>query len=195
MMKRKWLWGGVLLGFLMAGGWPAWSAAQTSKTPSLGEYARKLKAQRAEEHLKPVKVYTNDNIPRSGALSTATAATPQPAKPAETEKAPSAETPASASTHDEKYYRNKLKELQDQKELHERELAVLQQKVGVNQTQYFSDPNKTLQQESTPAFYSDVSKLREDIAAKKQQIDEDQQAIDKLHQQCMREGCSPGWLR
>jgi superfamily II RNA helicase len=193
-MKRKWLWGAILLGFLTACGWPASAAAQTTQTPSLGEYARKLRAQRAEEHQKPVKVFTNDNIPHTGPLSNVTVPTPQPAKSAQTQQKPGAETQA-AGTHGEKYYRDKMKELKDQKALHEAELAVLQQKIGQGQMQYYSDPNKTLQQESTPAFYSDVNKLRKEIDDKKAQIAKDQQAIDDLVQQCNREGCLPGWLR
>lgn len=176
---------------------PAQAAAQTSRTPSLGEYARKQRAKRSGEHEKSVKVYTNDNIPHTGPLSSAKVAMPKETKSAKPgEETPSAVTGAAQSgAHNEKYYRDKLKDLEDQKQLHERELAVLEQKSGVTQTQYFSDPNKTLQQESTPAFYSDVNKLRDEIEAKKKQIAQDQQAIDDLHQQCMREGCPPGWLR
>ena len=44
-------------------------AQQTSKTPSLGDLARELRAERGEKSPKPAKVYTNDNIPRTGALS------------------------------------------------------------------------------------------------------------------------------
>jgi hypothetical protein len=193
-MKRKLLFGGVLMGLLMAGGWAAPAGAQTARTPSLGEYARELKAQRAEGPQKPVKVFTNDNIPHSGGLTTTTIGESKPANSAQTGKKPSAEAKSSGA-HDETYYRDKLNDLQDKKEMHERELAVLEQKSGVSQTQYYSDPNKTLQQESTPAFYSDTTKLRKEVDAKKQQIADDQKAIDDLQQQCIREGCPPGWLR
>ncbi len=189
-MRRKWLWSGILLAFLTGGAGLAWAAQ--SKTPSLGALARKLRAQQAQGQQKPVKVYTNDNIPKTGDLSTTTMGTSQASQQAENGNK---ETESTAGTHNEEYYRTKLKELQDQKEMHQRELAVLEQKIGVNQTQYFPDPTKTLQQESTPAFFSDQATLRKELEAKKKQIAEDQTAIDDLHAQCNREGCPPGWLR
>lgn len=195
MMKRKWLWGGVLLGFLVACGWPSGAVAQqTSKTPSLGAYARKQRAKRAENHPKPVKVFTNDNIPHSGPLSNVSPAMAQAATSAPSQGKPSAQEPA-AGTHNEKYYHDQMKELQAEKAIHERELAVLQQKLGQGRMNYYNDPNKTLQQESTPKFNSDVDKLRKEIENKKKEIAKDQQAIDDLQQQCFREGCPPGWLR
>lgn len=160
---------------------------QASATPSLGDYARKLKAERAKEGEKPPKLFTNDNIPRAGSLSEV-GSTPQSAASATAQ----GEGKAAGGAHDEKYYRETMKELQSQKAIHQRELAVLEQKLNLNETQYYADPNKTLLQEFTR---SDISKKQADIEKKKQQIADDDKAISDLEAQCQREGCPPGWLR
>jgi hypothetical protein len=173
-------------------------AQQTSKTPSLGELARQLRAERGKTSEKPAKVYTNDNIPRTGTLSDVGPAAESTsggtaAKGETTAGAASAgEGKAASAPHDEKYYRERMKELQSQKEMHVRELAVLKQKLALNETQYYSDPNKTMTQEYTR---SDINKKQGEIDKKQQQIANDQKAIDDLEAQCQQEGCPPGWLR
>ena len=191
-MRRITLIAAILAAGLLAGAGFA-PAQQTSKTPSLGELARQLKAEHAQQGEKAAKVYTNDNIPRTGPLSDV-GPTGQPtssamATPGETA---AGETKSASGTHDEKYYREKMKELTSLKEMHERELAVLNQKLSLNQTQYYNDPQKTLMQEYTR---SDINKKQDEIDKKKQQIADDQKAIEDLQTQCQRESCPPGWLR
>jgi hypothetical protein len=69
---------------------------------------------------------------------------------------------------------------------------VLQQKLGQNQVQYYNDPNKSLQQQYSR---DDINKLTTDIDAKKQQVADDNKAIDDLRDQLRHEGGDPGWLR
>jgi hypothetical protein len=167
-------------------------SAQT--TPSLGALAKKLRAERKQEGQKPLKVYTNDNIPRQGGLSTAgTVSAPSEGESGATaEAAKPAGEAAKTGTHDEKYYREQMQELQSQKAMHERELAVLEQKLSLNETQYYADPNKTMNQEYSRG---DINKKQGEIDKKKQQIAQDEKAIADLEAQCQREGCPPGWLR
>ena len=146
----------------------------------MGEKARELKAQQAQQS-KPAKVFTNDNIPTgSGGISVigpeASTATPEG-------------TPAE---HDEHYYRKTMSGLQAKLELDQRQLAVLQQQLSLNQLQYYPDPNKTLHQEYSR---SDIHKLQEEIEAKQQDIKSDEEAISDLRAQLQREGGDPGWLR
>jgi SMC interacting uncharacterized protein involved in chromosome segregation len=82
--------------------------------------------------------------------------------------------------------------LQGQLDTHKRELDVLQQKVGQNNMQYYPNPQDSLMQQYTR---DDINKLNSDIAAKKKQIDDDQKAIDDLHDQLRQEGGDPAWLR
>ena len=133
-------------------------------------------------------IITNDNIEASKNEAGTS-------RIASSEKAPAESTPKtqeSGQVHDEKYFRSRLSTLQDQLETHKRELAVLQQKLGQNEMQYYPDPNKALTQQYSR---SDIDKLTADIDAKKQQIADDQKAIDDLHDQLRREGGDPGWLR
>ena len=159
---------------------------------SLGDVARALKAQKSKGS-KPVKVITNDNLPAAdrGQPEPSTASKDSNAKNSAA-SAPKDESKPPAPSHDEAYYRKQMSTLQDNLDLHNRELTVLQQKLGQNQTQYYSDPNKTLQQEYSRA---DLDKLTAEIDAKKGQIADDQKAIDDLHEQLRQEGGDPGWLR
>ena len=191
------------------------AAAQnsTSSVP-LGDLARQLKAQRAKSQEKP-KVYTNDDLaalPPSRAQSAASPAKSssttvkeakseeKPAKETsgneagkESAKAPTAET--GEQTHGEKYYREHMSKLQDRLAIDQRELSVLEQKLGQNQMQFYSDPNKGLLQESGPTAMSDIHKLQDQIDKKKAEIGADQEAIDDLREQLRREGGDAGWLR
>lgn len=174
------------------------AAAETPQSgggPSLADIARKSKAERA----KADKVFTNDNLPARPRGEGLTAASGISSKPAEqpaskTGTATSSQIPSS-DAHDEKYYQAKMKELGENLEMHQRQLDVLEQKLSQNQMQFYSDPNKTLQQGSTPSFNGDVNKLRADIEKKKQQIADDQKAMEDLRDQLRREGGDPGWLR
>ena len=92
----------------------------------------------------------------------------------------------------ENYRRSRLSKLQDRLDTDKRELDVLQQKLGQNQMQFYNDPNKSLQQEYSRG---DINKLTAEIDAKKQQIADDEKAIDDLRDQLRHEGGDPGWLR
>jgi predicted RNase H-like nuclease (RuvC/YqgF family) len=172
----------------------------------LGDLARQLKAQRAKSQAKS-KVFTNDNLtalpPSPAELPTTTneaKAGEQPGQKTggnevekESTKAPAAET--GEQTHGEEYYRERMNKLQNRLETDQRELSVLEQKLGQNQMQYYADPNKGLLQESGPTAMSDIHKLQDQIAKKRSDVAADQQAIDDLREQLRREGGDAGWLR
>jgi len=173
---------------------------------SLGDFARKVRAQKSKES-KPAKVITNDNIAAPGTESGVRAPAPaagqnpsekKPEEPggeavAETEeKGDTHPAPDAGGVHNEKYYRARMGELQANLDLHKRELNVLQQKLNLDQTQYYNDPQKTLEQQYSRG---DINKLTQDVDAKKQQIADDEKAIDDLRDQLRRESGDPGWLR
>lgn len=196
-MKKAALFAMFVMGPLLAGLTFA-QAQQTQPVPSLGDLARRVRAERSKGNAQPAKVYTNDNLPRQGGLISESAASEgeQPKPQSQTsgtgEAGPAKSAGAKSAVHDEQYYRETMKEIESQKEMHQRELAVLEQKLSLNETQYYADPNKTLLQEFTR---SDIEKKQDDINKKKQQIADDEKAISDLQAQCQREGCSPGWLR
>jgi hypothetical protein len=186
----------------------------TSSVP-LGDVARQLKAQRAKSEEKS-KVFTNDDLatlspsPEHSAASpekSSTTTTTKEAKPgeksvkksseneAEKKSAKAAPVETGEETHGEKYFHDHMSKLQDRLELDQRELSVLEQKLGQNQMMYYTDPSKGLLQESGPTAMSDVYKLQDQIAKKKAEIAADQEAIDNLQEQLRREGGDAAWLR
>jgi hypothetical protein len=189
-MKRLSIFVAFFAGSLIASA-PLALPQQGSSTPSLGDYAKQLRAERAKEGEKPAKVFTNDNIPRTGGLNESSS-TADKGGTAENGSGKAGNEKSASGTHDEKYYREAMKELQSNKEMHQRELAVLEQKLSMDSTQYYSDPNKALQQQYTR---SDINKKQDEIDKKKQQIADDEKAITDLETQCQREGCPPAWLR
>jgi hypothetical protein len=172
----------VLLSVLAVAASLAEARAQNSQTQSLGDLARKVREEKAKAGTKPVKVYTNDNIPKNVVIGVA----PMPVVEAATHQANAGEV------HDEAYYRKAKQEIMDRKQLHERQLDVLQQKLGQNNMQYYPDPNKALLQQYTR---SDINKLQEDIDKKNAEIAADDKALADLEEQLRREGGEPGWLR
>jgi len=174
----------------------AQSQADPAQDVSLGDLARELRSKREKAPQKPAKVFTNDNLPArpaAGGLTVAAQMSPAPSEQPGAE-APSAPPSGSApsDTHDEAYYQQRTAELRSRLQLHQRELAVLEQKLAQNRMQYYPDPQKTLMQEYTR---SDINKLMADIEKKKQQIKADEQAFEDLRDQLRREGGPAGWLR
>lgn len=158
-----------------------------ARDPSLGDVARQLKAQKAKLP-KPVMVITNDNI---AALTAGSEVAPSPQ--VKNAAKPASEGPtAPAQAHDEAYFRAHMSELQNRLDIHKRELAVFQQKLGQNQVQYYPNPQDSLVQQYSRG---DIDKLTADIDAKKQDIADDEKAIEDLHQQLRQENGDPGWLR
>jgi hypothetical protein len=182
----------------------------TSSVP-LGDLARKLKAQRAKSGEKS-KVFTNDDLskpPKTPAHPAASPAEPAPTeakseaepaketsgKEAENQSAKAAPAETAEEAHGEKYYRERMKKLQDRLDIDQRELSVLQQKLGQNQVMFYPDPSKGLLQRSGPTAMSDVNSLQDQITKKKAEVAADQEAIDNLREQLRREGGDAGWLR
>ena len=179
-----------ILGFALAALAGIGYAQQTSDrdNPSLGDIARKIRAQKAKES-KPVRIITNDDLNNAGGDTSGLPVSPN-AKKTDDSTAPAKAAPA--EVHDEIYYRAKLSTLQGRLDTHKRELQVLQQKLSQNDMQYYPDPNKALQQQYSR---EDIKKLTTDIDAKKDQVAGDEKAIEDLHAQLRQEGGDPGWLR
>jgi hypothetical protein len=188
----------VACGFLIGLMFLANSSArgQESKTvPSLGEVARQLKAEREKEKQQPVAVFTNDNLPTRGSLGIASVKVEENTKQKAKTKGKSVAQAAASEEHGEKYFRSEADKIRSRMEFHQRQLAVLKQQLGLARMQYYPDPQKTLEQESTPAFQTDVDKLRTKIADAERAIADDQKAMEDLQQELRREGGDPGWIR
>ena len=168
---------------------------ESRNVPSLGETARRLKAERKKVKQKPVAVFTNDDIPSRGLLGIATV---NPGESPKVKGQAAARTVPSATPAEERgknYFRSKAEKIHSRMDLHQRQLAILKQQLGLASMQYYPDPQKTLEQESTPAFQTDVNKLRTKISNAEKAISEDQKALEDLQTELRREGGDPGWVQ
>jgi hypothetical protein len=191
------------------------AAAQEAQSGdgSVADVARKVRAEKSKEN-KTVKVFTNDDLralnKKDEATSPGAESAPKekgqaagPSREAKDNQANDKEEVKSqegdsnagsegSDVHNEKYFRKRSAELNANLELHKRELSVLQQKLDLAQPVYYKDPQKQLEQEYSR---SDITKLTNEVDAKKQQIADDEKAIDDLRDQLRRDDGDPGWLR
>ena len=174
---------------------PTALAQESSAPQSLGEIARQLKAEREKQNQKPVVVYTNDNLPRQESLGVVSADIEGNSETKAEAAGKNAPTTAAHAGHGEKYFRSKAEKIRSQMEFHKRQLAVLQQQLGLARMQYYPDPQKALEQESTPAFQTDLNKLRTKISNTEKAVSDDQKAMEELQGELRRDGGDPGWIR
>jgi len=171
------------------------SAAQAApkQDDSLAAAARRAREQK-KEAAKPAKIIDNDNIPAQGGISAVGTVKPETGPVAgtalevQTTTAPAAKT----AKGDEKSWRKKFTDLRGKLETDKQELEILQRELGVVTVQYYSDPNKALQQDLTR---QDINDKTAKIEAKKKQIEADQQAISDAEDDLRRSGGDPGWAR
>jgi hypothetical protein len=172
------------------------TSAPASQDP-LAEAARKAREQKKEEH-KPPRVFTNDDLPTSGGISTvgqAPAPTPTPAPAASGSATPAGQkpgTPAASSMSDEAKWREKFATLRHKIEQDQQNLDLLQRELGVLNTQFYGDPNKQLQQQLTR---SDIDAKTAEIDKAKDQLATDQKALDDAQDDLRASGGNPGWGR
>jgi hypothetical protein len=164
------------------------STATAPKQDSLAEAARKAREQKKDS--KPAKVFTNDNLPTTGGISTV--GSEEPAASSGSASDTSAATAKGGSGGDEKTWRDRFATLRHKLEQDQADLDVMQRELGVLNVQYYSDPVKGMQQGLTR---DDINKKTADIDAKKQAIQADQQAIDDAEEDLRKAGGDPGWSR
>jgi len=164
------------------------AAADTSTAPapqqdSLAEAARKAREQKKDAP-KTAKVFTNDNLPTQGGISTVG----KSSEPAATDSSASAAPAADG----EKAWRDRFAKLRDKLAQDQADYDVMQRELGVLDVQNYSDPVKAMQQEMTR---SDINQKTADIAAKSKQIDADKQAIADAEDDLRKAGGDSGWSR
>lgn len=172
----------------------------TEANPSLGDVARQVRAVRAQEKSHPCRVYTNDDFSPhlSSEAATAQSGPGSTAKPENENGPPLLVTSGVTPSASESYYRAKMKQLR-------RKLAADQESLQdtlakIRQTW---DPSGYYTGDETPAdkspfyvpYHLDELNQYQKLKAIRASIDEDENAISALEDQCRRDGCSPGWLR
>jgi chromosome segregation ATPase len=172
---------------------PAQPAAQTTQAAPAQKDSLVAAAHRTREEKKdqskPAKVFTNDDLPAAGGISTVGEAAAPAENGAGDAKAPAADA---SSPNDEKAWRARFATLRHKLEQDQQELDVMQRELGVLDVQYYSNPVKAMQQDLTR---DDINKKTSDIDAKKQQIVADQQAISDLEDDLRKAGGDSGWAR
>ncbi|MGD0962797.1 MAG: hypothetical protein ABSA57_02720 [Candidatus Acidiferrales bacterium] len=161
------------------------NATPAPQPDSIAAAARQAREQKKESSKTP-KVFTNDNIPSSGGISsvgeaaTATTATDTSAGP------------AASAANDEKAWRERFAKLNHKLTEDKQDLDVMQRELGVLDVQYYNDPVKAMQQQLTR---SDINDKTAKIDEKKKQVEVDQQAIDDAQDELRKSGGDPGWGR
>lgn len=171
--------------------------ASTSQHESLADAARKAREEK-KEAAKAAKVFTNDNLPATGGISSVG---PAPVEEKPTPAAPGAAPAAAAaapggaaapSKDDEKAWREKFAALHQKLDQDQADLDVMQRELGVLSLQNYDDPVKAMQQQMTR---EDINKKTADIEAKKKAVAADKQAIADAEDELRKSGGNPGWAR
>ncbi|MGH9395247.1 MAG: hypothetical protein ACRD18_00135 [Terriglobia bacterium] len=148
---------------------------------SLGEIAREAAAARNQKDLKGVPLYTNDNLPKGSEGLSILGPGVSPGGAAESNARVAGQNPAAGK--EIPYLRRKLSQAQEHLQLHQRELAVLQQQINQSKMQWYPNPSQTLMQEYSR---QSVANLANKINEKRQQIVQDQQEVSDLNDQLQR---------
>jgi predicted RNase H-like nuclease (RuvC/YqgF family) len=166
----------------------------------VAEAARKAQEQKKTAP-KPKKVYTDDDIPTRGGLATPGGQTAAPSKetPSDTAKGQAgtggAEAQGAGADKDkngEAAWRKRFAELRGKISQAETELDILQREGDKSQLQYYTDPQKALQEQNTR---KDINEKNAKIEAKKKEIANLKQQFDDLEVAMKRAGGDSGWSR
>lgn len=164
---------------------------------SLGDVARQARAEKAAAP-KARRVFTNENMPREGGLSTyTTPAAPAPAAKGKEEKAAGAGTAEDkdkkkASAEEEKEWRQKFAALREKLSYEERKLDVLQRELNLAQIQNYSDPNVALREQHAR---TEINTRMQEMEKQKAAVDSVKKEIAALEEELRRKNLPPGWAQ
>ena len=173
---------------------------QSGSGDPVADAARKAREQKKSSP-KPKKVFTNDEIAsKPAAEQPPTQAPPAPAS----EQAPSAEDAAASkddATQDaakkedpnsETAWRKRFAAQRKRIADAEQELDVLQREAEKLDVQYYSDPQKAMNEQFSR---KEINEKTDKIAAKKKEVADLKQHLSDLEDELRRTGGDPGWAR
>src|SRR5262249_3418706 len=99
---------------------------------------------------------------------------------------------ATAGKNDEESWKKKFREARQNLATAEKELDILQREAQKAQVQYYSDPQKAMDQQYNR---KDINDKDTKIAAKKQEIEQLKQHISDMEDELRRSGGEIGWSR
>lgn len=169
------------------------SPRQQDSTIPVAEAARRARAEKKQAPTTSAKVYTNDDV--ESLKGTVSVVGPDLNAPAakDSDKSAAAAPPAvPAAPKDEAGWRKSFADARKKLADDAKELDILQREFNLKQEQYYTDPNASLREEYSR---DDINKTRAEIDMKKQDVDNDNQAISDLEDQLRKSGGDPGWAR
>jgi lipopolysaccharide export LptBFGC system permease protein LptF len=177
---------------------------------SLGETARQERAKKgAAAPAKASRVFTNENLPREGGLSTSdTGAAPKDKTEGQAKEGAAKEGEAKAEGKEgekktegaaakptaeaEKEYREKAAKLREALATEERKLDVLQRESNLAGIQYYSDPNRAMNEQYSR---NELNTRQAEIDKQKATIEAARRAISNLEDELRKKNLPPGWAR
>jgi len=170
------------------------SFTQSQPQGSVADAARKAREQKKNEP-KPAKVITNDDLAASSQAASGTQpgtppAATSPEQPAAAEQV-TEQAPASEDKG-EKYWRKRFADARAELALAEKELDVLQKEWQRDQRQFYTDPQKAMQEQHDRKELNEHSSA---IEAKKKQVEQLKQKISGLEDELRAAGGDSGWAR
>ena len=177
--------------------------AQQDQTPSatgdpVADAARKAR-QEKKSAPKPKKVFTDDDVAAKPAVAEAPASSSPTSNPTDTTPAPTAQSgsqdDSSAKKEDrnsEAQWRKRFAAQRKKIAVAEEELNVLQREAEKADVQYYSDPQKALNEQLTR---NEINEKNGKIAAKKKEIADLKQQLSDMEDEVRSTGGDPGWAR
>jgi hypothetical protein len=183
------------------------ASAQQDQTQSptgdpVADAARKAREQKKLAP-KPKKIFTDEDVaklpsmaPPAPAASTepSTAATPAPSSEPRPQSDASSNDASSKKEdpNSEAAWRKRFAAQRKKIEIAEQELNVLQREAEKADLQYYSDPQKAMNEQLTR---SEINEKNDKIAAKKKEIADLKQQFSDMEDEVRRTGGDPGWAR
>jgi hypothetical protein len=159
-----------------------------SGSPSLGDAARKARAQKKDSATKPAKVFTNDDMGGlKGTISVVgSGAGPQAGASSTADKSGN----KGDAGKDEASWRAKFAGARKTLAADEKELDILQREFNLKQQQFYTDPSAAMKEQHSR---EDLNKTQSQIEAKKQAVEKDKQALSDLEDALHKAGGNARW--
>lgn len=176
------LWSGVVICAMAATGLAAGARAQSGQgeqnPPSLGEYARRLRAEKpATDRAK--KVWTNENLPTNPfGVSVVGPPAPPPVDTA-AQTPPAAPTPAPAKQKSQSELEPEIAAAQEKLDTLEKELDLQKRDYVLQQQGYYQNPMAS----QNPQIQAALAQARQDIDAKQAEVDKMKEHLADLQKQ------------
>jgi predicted RNase H-like nuclease (RuvC/YqgF family) len=200
MRLTSWLKSWTLLCLLCVAAWPLAAqfqqqgSEQQPATDPMAEAARKAREQKKTEP-KPKKVYTDDDFRPAPIAATTEKPGATGAEGAEgtTQAAAKGEKKEGAPAEDEETkWRKRFKEMHGKIVQAEQELSILQRELDKGQVQYYSDPQKAMEEQNNR---KDIDEKTNKINEKKKEIEQLKQNLSDMEDELRKSGGDMGWSR